>query len=274
LIEIKAAQRLACYFPVPLRQEPSIHIAVMTHSSFSPSSTVGEIVASQPLLARVFERVGIDFCCGGKKTLAAACAAKGLDPATVAVMLDAAAQLAGSRPSVDAARMSLTALADHIEATHHAYLKQELPSLVEKADRVAAKHGWRDPRLASAAETIRGFAHEMFDHMAKEEQVLFPLIRQLESTGAAASHGGSIANPIRRMEAEHDSAGGAVARLRELTGGFTPDAEACNTHRAMLAGFAQLESDLHEHVHKENNVLFPRALALEAQPASVAPSTS
>lgn len=237
----------------------------MIPSSLSPNSTVGEIVAAQPLLARVFERVGIDYCCGGKKTLAAACAAKGLDAASVAAMLDAAAQLAGPSPAVDAARMSLTALADHIEATHHAYLKQELPALVEKADRVAAKHGWRDPRLVPVAETMRGLAEEMFNHMAKEERILFPLVRQLENAGMAASHCGSIANPIGVMEAEHDSAGGAVARLRELTGGFLPDAESCNTHRAMLAGFAQLETDLHEHVHKENNVLFPRALAREAQ---------
>ena len=240
----------------------------MTQSSFSEASTVGEIVIAQPLLARVFERVGIDFCCGGKKTLAAACAAKGLDPATVVVMLDAAAQLSGPPPAVDAARMSLTALVDHIETTHHAYLKQELPSLVEKAERVAAKHGWRDQRLVPVAETILGLAQEMFSHMAKEEQALFPLIRRLEGSSAPAGHFGSIANPIGVMESEHDSAGGAVARLRELTGGYTPDAESCNTHRALLAGLAQLETDLHEHVHKENNVLFPRALALEAQLAS------
>lgn len=241
----------------------------MAQPSYSPNSTVGEIVASQPLLARVFERLGIDFCCGGKKTLAAACTAKGLDPATVAVMLEAAAQITGSAPAVDAAGMTLTALADHIEATHHAYLKQELPALVEKADRVAAKHGWRDPRLVAAAETVRELANEMFSHMAKEEQILFPLVRLLETTGTAAGHCGSIANPIRQMESEHDSAGGAVARLRELTDGYAPDTEACNTHRAMLAGFAQLETDLHEHVHKENNVLFPRAIALEAELAGV-----
>ncbi len=237
----------------------------MTSSSYSPATTVGDIVARQPLLARVFERVGIDYCCGGKKTLAAACAAKNLDPATFAVLLEAAAQLAGSGPAVDAAAMSLTALADHIEQSHHAYLKDELPQLVAQAEHVATKHAGRDARLADVAATTRELAEEMFSHMAKEERILFPLVRALERGEAGAGHGGSIANPIRQMESEHDSAGGAVARLRLLTDGFTPDTNACNTHRALLAGLARLETDLHEHVHKENNVLFPRALALEAR---------
>jgi regulator of cell morphogenesis and NO signaling len=234
-----------------------------TSSLFSPSSTLGAIVATHPLLSGVFERVGMDYCCGGKRTLAQACAAKGLDAATFALVLEAAAKLPTAGPVVDAAGMSLAQLADHIEATHHAYLREELPALVEKADRVAEKHGWRDGRLAAVAVTMRGLADEMFHHMAKEEQILFPLVRELERNRSAANHGGSIANPIRQMEQEHDGAGNAVARLRELTDGFQPDAEACNTHRALLAGLARLETDLHEHVHKENNILFPRALALE-----------
>jgi regulator of cell morphogenesis and NO signaling len=185
----------------------------------------------------------------------------------VAVLLEAAIQMAGPKPEVDAATMSLTQLADHIEATHHAYLKEELPQLIEKADRVAYKHGWRDPRLPAVAATVHALAAEMFNHMAKEEQILFPLVRELERDGAISHPCGSVANPIRQMEEEHDSAGSALARLRELTDGFTPDGESCNTHRAMLAALAQLESDMHTHVHKENNVLFPRAIALEAQAA-------
>lgn len=236
----------------------------MTNSSYSPTTRVGDIVAAQPLLARVFESVGIDYCCGGKKTLVEACAGRGLDPATVAVLLEAAARLAGSPPAIDAARLSLTALADHIEATHHAYLKVELPVIVEQAERVARKHAWRDARLPGVVETVCNLAREMFNHMAKEEGVLFPLIRELEQNDSHDRHCGSIAHPIRQMESEHDSAGSALERLRTLTDGFTPDADACNTHRALLANLAQLERDLHEHVHKENNILFPRALALES----------
>ena len=243
----------------------------MTTTTILPVTKVGDIVAAQPLLARVFERVGIDYCCGGKKTLADACAARGLDAPTVAVLLEAAAQLADSgAPEIDATAMSLAALADHIEQTHHTYLKTELPELVEKAERVAAKHGWRDARLADVAATTRKLAEEMFHHMAKEERILFPLVRALEQgAGGASAHCGSIANPIRQMESEHDSAGGAVAQLREFTNGFAAKPDDCNTHRALLAGLAQLEADLHLHVHKENNVLFPRALALEARLTAV-----
>jgi regulator of cell morphogenesis and NO signaling len=240
----------------------------MSTTSISPTTTVGQIVAAQPALARVFERVGIDYCCGGKRTLAQACAAKGLDAATVAVLLDAAAATSGPKPAVDAAIMTLTALADHIEATHHAYLKEELPQLVEKAERVAYKHGWRDPRLPAVASTVHALASEMFSHMEKEERILFPLVRELERDGAISHACGTIANPIRQMEEEHDSAGSALVQLRQLTDGFTPDADSCNTHRALLAALAQLETDLHEHVHKENNVLFPRSIALEAKSAA------
>ena len=237
-------------------------------SSITPESTVGQIVAAEPRLSRLFERAGIDYCCGGKRTLAEACRLVGLEPVTFAVLLDAAVHLPGGKPTVDAASMSLAALADHIETTHHAYVRAELPALVEKAERVAYKHGGRDPRLRAVAETVEGLAEEMFSHMAKEELVLFPLVRELERTGATSGHCGTIAHPIRQMEHEHDSAGSAVARLRELTDGFTPDAEACNTHRALLAGLAQFEADLHQHVHKENNILFPRALQVESRAAA------
>jgi len=160
--------------------------------------------------------------------------------------------------------MGLGELADHIVSTHHAYLKQELPRLAEMADRVATKHGWRDDRLPELAGTVLDLAAEMMDHMRKEETILFPLVRQIEAGVTAGFHCGSVANPIRQMEAEHESAGNLTARLRLLTDGFTPAADACNTHRALLAGLAEFEADLHRHVHKENNILFPRTLALAA----------
>lgn len=224
---------------------------------------VGDIVSARPLAARFFERIGIDYCCGGKQSLAEACAAKSLDPATIAIALDAALEAFGTAPVVDAAAMTLTTLADHIEQTHHRYLKAELPLLVEQAERVAAKHGAGEPSLPAIAAIVRELADEMFHHMEKEERILFPIVRQLEATGTGAAHCGTIANPIRQMEMEHDAAGGAVGQLRELTGGFVAPADACNTHRALLANLARLEVDLHEHVHKENNILFPRAIALE-----------
>ena len=232
-------------------------------SVISPATTLGALVAAQPGLARVFERLDLDYCCGGKQTLAAACARRGLDVATTVALLEStqAAQAAGP-VEVDAAALGLAELADHIVATHHAYLKTELPRLVELADRVGRKHGWRDARLPEVAATVRELAVEMLGHMQKEERVLFPAVRDIEA--AAGRGGGHLAAPIAQMEAEHESAGRLTAWLREITGGFTPDAQACNTHRALLSGLAEFESDLHRHVHKENNILFPRAVALAA----------
>jgi regulator of cell morphogenesis and NO signaling len=229
---------------------------------FTPETKIGDIVAARPALARVFERLDLDYCCGGQQTLAAACGRKGLDAQTVAVMLEAAASTVAAEPAeVNAAGMTLTQLADHIEQTHHTYLKVELPRLVEMAERVARKHAWRDARLPEVYETVVAVAGEMISHMRKEEEVLFPMVRQVDAGAAGSFHGGSIAHPIGQMEAEHESAGRAAARLRELTDGFVPDAAACNTHRALLAGLAEFASDLHRHVHKENSILFPRALA-------------
>jgi regulator of cell morphogenesis and NO signaling len=235
-------------------------MSTTTLSAITPETRIGDLVAACPALARHFEELQIDYCCGGKQSLATACAARGLSPLTVVAMLEAAtAALAAGPAEVDAGAMSLTQLADHIERTHHAYLKDELPRLVEMADRVATKHGWRDARLAEIAATVQDLAGDMIAHMQKEEVVLFPLVRQIEA-GARGGFHAAIAEPIQCMEAEHDDAGRALVRLRELTEGFAPDAEACNTHRALLAGLAQLETDLHRHVHKENNILFPRAL--------------
>ena len=234
-----------------------------TTSLFTPDTKLGDIVAAQPALARVFERLGLDYCCGGKQTLAVACGKKQLNAQTVAQMLEAAAQAMASGPrEVDAARLTLTELADHIEQTHHTYLKAELPRLSEMSERVAGKHGWRDERLPEVHACVRALTEEMLSHMHKEEAILFPIIRQIDAGSANGGfHCGAIANPIRQMEAEHESAGGLTARLRELTDGFTPAPESCNTHRALLAGLAEFESDLHRHVHKENNILFPGVLA-------------
>jgi regulator of cell morphogenesis and NO signaling len=161
--------------------------------------------------------------------------------------------------------MSLTELVDHIEQTHHAYLHEELPRLAAMTKKVAARHGGCDPRLVKLQETFQTMAQELWQHMAKEEQCLFPLIRQMEASDRAPSlHRATLAHPICQMEFEHDDAGAALEQLRELTDGFEPPEWACKTYRALLAGLAYLERDMHSHVHKENNVLFPRTLKLEA----------
>lgn len=235
--------------------------APLTASAFAPETTVGAIVAAHPALARFFEHLGIDYCCGGKQPLRDACAVRSLDVLTTLTLLKSAAVALDRIPTeVNAAGMTLTELVNHIEQTHHVYTKSELPRLVALADRVAASHAERDPRLIEMASIVRTLTKEMLDHMEKEEAVLFPLIRRVEAESRPTGPASVIGDPIRAMEAEHDDAGHAIARLRSLTDNFTSDNNSCNSHRALLAGLAAFEADLHRHVHKENNVLFPRVL--------------
>ncbi len=232
-------------------------------------ATVGDWVRDRPDRSRVLERLGIDYCCGGKRPLAEACRERGLDVETVVDQLiepdDAA-----TGDVTDADALSLTDLADHIEQTHHAYLRRELPRLGAMVRKVAAVHGERCPWMLELDGVFAGFVAELDSHMMKEEQILFPLIRDLEANGSGpdASRAMSVGNPIRVMEHEHDDAGRALERMRTLSNGFAPPADACNTFRAMLDGLAQLEQDMHQHVHKENNVLFPKAIELEARLAA------
>ena len=221
---------------------------------------MGELVRAVPARARVFEKFRIDYCCGGKIPLAEACRDRGLDPATVLVMLEALDEAAGAG-TVDADALSIAALCDHIETTHHGYLRQELPRLDFLTRKVAAVHGADESRLLEVREVFEGFSGEMVHHMHEEEQVVFPRLRAIESDEGAGVTPDELRGIFVQLEAEHDGAGDALARFRELTDGFTPPDWACNTFRALYDSLGQLESDMHQHVHKENNVLFPRALA-------------
>jgi regulator of cell morphogenesis and NO signaling len=237
-------------------------------------TTVGELVRERPARSRVFERLQIDYCCGGKLPLAEACEKHELDPQRVLQHLqESDAQPALDEvPVVDADAMSLTDLVNHIEQTHHEYLKAELPRLDAMTQKVMEVHGSTDRRLAEVRRAFATLYEELVGHLMKEEQILFPRIRQLESdTDVTAEYCGSIANPIRQMESEHDSAGNALAILNGFTDGYQAPEWACNTYRAMLDGLAQLEWDLHQHIHKENNVLFPKAIRLETELASARP---
>ena len=226
-------------------------------------STVGELVAQQPARSRVFEKLGIDFCCGGRKSLGEACEGQGLDGRTVLSML-LAAETGGEVEERDWSIASPTELADHIEQTHHAYLAEELPRLQAMVRKVAAVHGERYPWMLELDGVFAAFRGELESHAVKEEQVLFPMIRRLEDNTADKSSpaGHDVASVVEVMEHEHDDAGGALARMRELSDGFTPPQDACGTFRAMLDALRELEADMHRHVHKENSILFPAALRL------------
>jgi regulator of cell morphogenesis and NO signaling len=239
---------------------------VMSHTAtvFSPAGTplldrtVGEIVAERPSQARVFQAFGIDFCCQGGRTLREACGLKGIAAEAVMEQLEAAMrerEESGENPAL----LPPAELADHIVTTHHQYLKSELPRLQAMGERVARVHGGHTPSLVEVYEVFCAMADELLGHMMKEEQVLFPAVKALCQGGPAVM---PLDGPVACMLQEHDDAGGALARMRELTNGFTPPPEACNTYRALFAGLAELEEDLHRHIHLENAVLFPQALAM------------
>lgn len=228
------------------------------------NDSVGTFVREHPARARVFESLGIDYCCGGKTSLADACLNKGIDVDSVLHQIAEVDASDEADDLVDADALSLAELADHIEATHHAYLREELPRLDRMTEKVARVHGDREPRLLQVRRAFVALKAELEPHMLKEEQVLFPIMRRLDASHSAQqTHCGSVANPIRQMEHEHDQAGAELAVLREATDGYTPPEWACNTYRAMLDSLERLEADMHQHVHKENNVLFPKTLNRE-----------
>lgn len=226
-----------------------------TAQGFDPDQTVGSIVARYPNTSRVFERFSIDYCCGGGRSLRDSCARRAIEPGMVLAALEKACAAPSGEPDVLA--MSMTQLADHIEATHHAMLRSELPRLAELAARVEKAHGSHRPEVARVKVLVETFAADLFEHMAKEERILFPALRKLEREGVAA--GWIVSGAIRCMIHEHEDAGHCLEELRRLTDGFRPPLDACAKHRALLAGLHDLELDMHRHVHKENSVLFVRA---------------
>jgi regulator of cell morphogenesis and NO signaling len=218
-----------------------------------PDITVGELATEHPLSTRVFARHGIDFCCGGGKPLREACVEKGLD--SVSVLDEIRREL--EIPDMSEQRWNqapLGHLVEHILCTYHRPLREELPRLESMARRVFDVHRAKAPEMLSELLTVYvGLEDELEQHMAKEEQILFPMIN--EGQGVMAD------GPITAMEQEHDSVAAALGRLRELTNNYEVPEEACNTWRALWHGLAALEQSLHEHIHLENNILFPRALA-------------
>lgn len=240
----------------------------MSHSNIinSPAGTplaertVGEIVAQNPNLSRVFQAHGIDFCCQGGRTLQEACARKEVDLATMEAQIEAGL----AEPVAEhenPAHLPPVELIDHIVSKHHGFLRDELPRLHEMSARVARVHGEHTPTLVEVFEVFSKMSEELANHMMKEEQILFPAIRAMVSGGGLPVR---LDGPVACMLQEHDDAGAALARMRELTNGFTPPMDACNTYRALFAGLTELESDLHCHIHLENSVLFPQAMAMAA----------
>lgn len=231
------------------------------------STTLAEIASTTPALTRELEHLGLDYCGGGKRSLAEACREQQLDPE--AVIAELASTPAAAEPPADWIGLAPAELVDHLEATHHRSLKDALPRLTELATKVSRVHGEAHPELIRVADVVKEIRGDLEPHLRKEEEVLFPMIRTLASGSSQPRfHCGSIANPIAMMEQEHVAVGALLEQLRTLTNGYRAPAGTCASTRALMEGLAELEADTHLHVHKENNHLFPAVLALETAMAS------
>jgi regulator of cell morphogenesis and NO signaling len=246
--------------PAPATLAPAAPTAA---TPWTPQTPVGRIVAERPSTARVFERRGIDYCCGGSATLAEAAQAKGLDPRDVLADLSAAPAPTATGRDRSWADAPLGDLLAHIESTHHVYLREELPRLSTIVAKVREVHLAAHPEMDEVARTWSRLAAALPPHLVHEETTVFPAVRSVLGGQAGAGPGATAA--LERMRLEHDEAGAALHELRRLTNGFVPPADACALYRQMLLGFSELEADTHEHVHLENNVLLPRAAALAAR---------
>lgn len=234
------------------------------------TKTVREIALENPAATAVLESLGIDYCCGGHLPFDEACSKAGKDPATVSRQLEdaAAANAARQDKSTDWNTRPLTELIDHINRTHHVFVRNECPRLLQLAEKVSAKHGDHKPELPRVLSVLNSLFEELSVHLMKEEQILFPYVERLEEasiqheSAPPSSCFGSVENPIRMMMFEHDNAGNALRELRSLTSDYKVPADACTSYNAFFQGLLAFEADLHQHIHLENNILFPRAVEL------------
>ena len=235
----------------------------------TPDMTIRDIVAGDFRAAAVFQRHSIDFCCRGSRSVEEACRSGGMSAEDILYeVAEATASSPAGVPRFNSWDVRL--LVGFIVGNHHAFVRRALPTLLAHTKKVAAVHGDHHPELREVATLFERVADEMTSHMGKEEQILFPYMVALagaaaESAVAPSAPFGTVKNPIRMMEAEHESAGDAMARIRELTSGYAVPADACTTYRVCLQELEEFERDLHEHVHLENNILFPKATRIEAE---------
>jgi regulator of cell morphogenesis and NO signaling len=230
--------------------------------------TIGQWVARYPITARVFETRGIDYCCGGKRTLEEACVRQGLDVAAIKADLALVLEMLEKAPPLAETnwdQVSLATLLDHIESTHHRFLREEKPRLTALAHKVARVHGERHPELTELAAAVDGIFQALDPHLDHEEQVEFPAFREWEGNGRVT--GADLLRSLGNLEEEHTEVGRVLENIRDLASGFEPPPDACNSYRALFQGLERLEEDLHAHIHKENNILHARIMKGSADTA-------
>lgn len=237
--------------------------------ALTANQTVRQLATEVPNATGVFEKLGIDYCCGGGKSLADACAKAKIPVGEVLATLEhGSAPASAVHDLPDFRSAALSELVSHVVNTHHAYVKQEVPRLQKLLAKVVSVHGRNHAELREVQKIFADLSVEVISHMMKEEMVLFPYVTLLEQARQAGKPApraafGSIANPVQMMEMEHESSGNALKALRSLTGDYTPPADACFSYNTLFAALNEFETDLHQHIHLENNILFPRAIKLE-----------
>ncbi|RKD16193.1 iron-sulfur cluster repair di-iron protein [Pelobium manganitolerans] len=234
----------------------------------SSDETIGEMVTKDFRKAQVFKKFGIDFCCGGKKTVKEVCERKGIDVAVVEKELNSFNERENTYFDFDS--WELDFLADYIVNTHHKYVKESLPFMTELANKVARVHGDGHPELIRIAQIFSNVAQDFGLHLMKEEKILFPYIKEMvaaKNTGASIAPApfGQVNNPTQMMETEHEQAGEDMAAIRQLSNDYTLPQGACNSYTILFKKLEEFENDLFTHVHLENNILFPKAIALEKE---------
>lgn len=231
------------------------------------TETVGDIVTKDFRKAQVFKKFGIDFCCGGRKTLAEVCDKKGIDLVEVEHELTAA-EKQDAAASRDFENWDIGFLSDYVVNVHHHYIRENSPFIEELAQKVAKVHGQSHPELVQVAAVFSRVARDLGLHLAKEEKILFPRIKALgalQASGEALTTAdiGGVVMPIQVMESEHEQAGEDFDEIRSLTSGYRLPQDACRSYTVLFKKLEEFEDDLHQHVHLENNILFPRAIAAE-----------
>lgn len=237
--------------------------------SLNTAKTVRELAVEFPNATRVFEKLGIDYCCGGNKSLKEACATVNVSADEILDSLEMNEE--ESRASRKGRNWQVEPLADviaHINNTHHKYTRAEIARLGPLFDKVCSVHGKNHPELQHVRASFRGLAQELTTHMMKEEMVLFPHITRMEESVIEGQPVlpppfGSVQNPVAMMMHEHDSAGEALRAMRQASAGYTPPGDACVSYQTLYKALADFEADLHRHIHLENNILFPRAVEME-----------
>ena len=223
--------------------------------------TIGQIVTDDIRTANIFKKHGLDFCCGGGKTIQSACVENEVN--LTELLHDIDAVLLQSDSVEDYQSMKLDVLIDHIYNNHHKYIYEHGPVTAEFINKVAYVHGERHPETIEIAKLYNELLAELQQHMMKEEQILFPAIkRMLNESGSISSF---VNSPISMMQMEHENAGNILKKMNALSGGYELPEDACNTYRAAYANLKEMENDIHLHIHLENNILFPKAIALEEQ---------